>query len=112
MDLVFQGTTVMPSLTSVLFDKTEWETPHTFNPGHFLGAEGKFVRREAFLPFSAGTSHLFQYKAYVNVSTFVYPFMLNLQGNECVPGKAWQRWSCSCFWLVYYRSSLSLFLME
>ncbi|XP_019936551.1 cytochrome P450 2J2-like isoform X1 [Paralichthys olivaceus] len=49
-----KGTTVMPNLTSVLFDKTEWETPDTFNPGHFLDAEGKFVRREAFLPFSAG----------------------------------------------------------
>ncbi|XP_035032938.2 uncharacterized protein LOC118121285 [Hippoglossus stenolepis] len=49
-----KGTSVMPNLTSVLFDKTEWETPDTFNPGHFLDAEGKFVRREAFLPFSAG----------------------------------------------------------
>uniref|UniRef100_A0A3P8VGW1 Cytochrome P450, family 2, subfamily N, polypeptide 13 n=1 Tax=Cynoglossus semilaevis TaxID=244447 RepID=A0A3P8VGW1_CYNSE len=49
-----KGTSVMPNLTSVLFDKTEWETPHTFNPGHFLDAEGKFVKREAFLPFSAG----------------------------------------------------------
>lgn len=44
----------MPNLTSVLFDEAEWETPHSFNPGHFLDAEGKFVRREAFLPFSAG----------------------------------------------------------
>lgn len=50
-----QGTSVMPNLTSVLFDKNEWETPETFNPEHFLDAEGKFVRREAFLPFSAGT---------------------------------------------------------
>lgn len=50
-----QGTSVMPNLTSVLFDKNEWETPDTFNPQHFLDAEGKFVRREAFLPFSAGT---------------------------------------------------------
>ncbi|AWP11325.1 putative cytochrome P450 2J1-like [Scophthalmus maximus] len=49
-----KGTPVMPNLTSVLFDKTEWETPDTFNPGHFLDAEGKFARREAFLPFSAG----------------------------------------------------------
>ncbi|KAF3691122.1 Cytochrome P450 2J6 [Channa argus] len=49
-----KGTTVMPNLTSVLFDNTEWETPDTFNPGHFLDAEGKFVRRDAFLPFSAG----------------------------------------------------------
>uniref|UniRef100_A0A667WGJ4 Cytochrome P450, family 2, subfamily N, polypeptide 13 n=1 Tax=Myripristis murdjan TaxID=586833 RepID=A0A667WGJ4_9TELE len=49
-----KGTALMPMLTSVLFDKNEWETPDTFNPGHFLDAEGKFVRREAFLPFSAG----------------------------------------------------------
>uniref|UniRef100_A0A8C6LM39 Cytochrome P450 family 2 subfamily J member 2 n=1 Tax=Nothobranchius furzeri TaxID=105023 RepID=A0A8C6LM39_NOTFU len=49
-----KGTAVMPILTSVLFDKTEWETPDTFNPGHFLDASGKFVKREAFLPFSSG----------------------------------------------------------
>ncbi|XP_074492821.1 uncharacterized protein LOC141768427 [Sebastes fasciatus] len=49
-----KGTSLMPNLTSVLFDKAEWETPDTFNPGHFLDAEGKFVKREAFLPFSAG----------------------------------------------------------
>ncbi|KAM9385851.1 uncharacterized protein KZ484_007430 [Pholidichthys leucotaenia] len=49
-----KGTTLLPMLTSVLFDKNEWETPDSFNPGHFLDAQGKFVRREAFLPFSAG----------------------------------------------------------
>ncbi|XP_061682292.1 cytochrome P450 2J6-like isoform X2 [Syngnathoides biaculeatus] len=49
-----KGSTVLPILTSVLFDKNEWETPHTFNPGHFLDADGKFVKRNAFLPFSAG----------------------------------------------------------
>ncbi|XP_035503548.1 cytochrome P450 2J4 [Scophthalmus maximus] len=49
-----KGTSLMPMLTSVLFDKNEWETPDTFNPGHFLDAEGKFVRNEAHLPFSAG----------------------------------------------------------
>lgn len=49
-----QGTPVVPLLSSVLLDKTQWETPHQFNPGHFLDAEGRFVRRAAFLPFSAG----------------------------------------------------------
>ncbi|XP_035997292.1 cytochrome P450 2J6 [Fundulus heteroclitus] len=49
-----KGTSLMPMLTSVLFDQTEWETPDTFNPGHFLDANGKFVKKEAFLPFSAG----------------------------------------------------------
>uniref|UniRef100_A0A3B4B3G7 Uncharacterized protein n=1 Tax=Periophthalmus magnuspinnatus TaxID=409849 RepID=A0A3B4B3G7_9GOBI len=49
-----KGTSVMPILTSVLFDKTEWTTPNSFNPQHFLGSDGKFVKREAFIPFSAG----------------------------------------------------------
>uniref|UniRef100_A0A8C9VEK5 Uncharacterized protein n=2 Tax=Scleropages formosus TaxID=113540 RepID=A0A8C9VEK5_SCLFO len=49
-----KGTMVMATLHSVLFDETEWETPFTFNPGHFLDAEGNFRRRDAFLPFSAG----------------------------------------------------------
>ncbi|XP_036969492.1 cytochrome P450 2J6-like isoform X2 [Acanthopagrus latus] len=49
-----KGTSLMPVLTSVLFDKDEWETPDKFNPGHFLDAEGKFVKKEALLPFSAG----------------------------------------------------------
>uniref|UniRef100_UPI00398F8B84 cytochrome P450 2K1-like n=1 Tax=Pristiophorus japonicus TaxID=55135 RepID=UPI00398F8B84 len=49
-----KGTYVIPMLTSVLFDKTQWEKPHEFNPSHFLDAEGKFVKRDAFLAFSAG----------------------------------------------------------
>ncbi|XP_001337781.3 cytochrome P450 2J5 isoform X1 [Danio rerio] len=49
-----KGTMVTSNLTSVLFDESEWETPHSFNPGHFLDAEGKFRRRDAFLPFSLG----------------------------------------------------------
>ncbi|XP_059196416.1 cytochrome P450 2J2-like [Centropristis striata] len=49
-----KGVTIIPNLTSVLFDKTEWETPDTFNPGHFLNKEGKFVKPAAFIPFSAG----------------------------------------------------------
>ncbi|XP_045932036.1 cytochrome P450 2K1-like isoform X2 [Micropterus dolomieu] len=59
-DITFQGyfikegTTVFPLLTSVLHDESEWESPHTFNPSHFLNEEGKFVKRDAFMPFSAG----------------------------------------------------------
>ncbi|XP_034018287.1 cytochrome P450 2K4-like [Thalassophryne amazonica] len=59
-DVTFQGhfikkgTTVFPFLMSVLNDETEWECPHSFNPAHFLDKDGKFVKRDAFMPFSAG----------------------------------------------------------
>ncbi|XP_029002033.1 cytochrome P450 2J1-like [Betta splendens] len=49
-----KGTTIAPTLNSVLYDKSMWETPHSFNPQHFLDQDGKFRKREAFLPFSAG----------------------------------------------------------
>ncbi|XP_029939437.1 cytochrome P450 2J2-like [Salarias fasciatus] len=49
-----KGTVVATSLGSVLSDKNEWETPEKFNPEHFLDSEGKFLKRDAFLPFSAG----------------------------------------------------------
>ncbi|XP_076873289.1 cytochrome P450 2J2-like isoform X2 [Brachyhypopomus gauderio] len=49
-----KGTTVTTNLSSVLNDKSEWETPDTFNPGHFMDDQGKFRKRDAFLPFSAG----------------------------------------------------------
>uniref|UniRef100_A0A3B4UJ36 Cytochrome P450 2K1-like n=1 Tax=Seriola dumerili TaxID=41447 RepID=A0A3B4UJ36_SERDU len=59
-DVTFQGyfikkgTTVYPLLTSVLYDESEWEKPYSFYPAHFLDKDGKFVKRDAFLPFSAG----------------------------------------------------------
>ncbi|XP_034386036.1 cytochrome P450 2J1-like [Cyclopterus lumpus] len=49
-----KGTIIMPALTSVLRDESMWETPHAFNPQHFLDQDGNFRKREAFLPFSAG----------------------------------------------------------
>ncbi|XP_040295195.1 cytochrome P450 2K1-like isoform X1 [Bufo bufo] len=59
-DVYFRGycipkdTEVIPFLTSVLNDKTQWKTPYDFNPNHFLDKDGKFVRNDAFMPFSAG----------------------------------------------------------
>ncbi|XP_047444005.1 cytochrome P450 2J4-like [Mugil cephalus] len=49
-----KGTAVLPTLHSVLRDESMWETPNSFNPQHFLDQDGKFRKREAFLPFSAG----------------------------------------------------------
>ncbi|XP_028996278.1 cytochrome P450 2K1-like [Betta splendens] len=59
-DVTFQGyfikkgTTVYPLLTSALYDDNEWEKAHTFYPGHFLDKDGNFVKKDAFMPFSAG----------------------------------------------------------
>ncbi|XP_073504152.1 cytochrome P450 2K4-like isoform X1 [Phyllobates terribilis] len=52
--LIPKGTEVIPLLTSVLYDKTQWKTPYVFNPNHFLDENGKFVRHDAFIPFSLG----------------------------------------------------------
>ncbi|KFQ29509.1 Cytochrome P450 2J6, partial [Merops nubicus] len=49
-----KGTIIMANIDSTLFDPEYWETPHQFNPGHFLDKDGNFVTREAALAFSAG----------------------------------------------------------
>uniref|UniRef100_A0A8C7WMW5 Cytochrome P450, family 2, subfamily P, polypeptide 10 n=1 Tax=Oryzias sinensis TaxID=183150 RepID=A0A8C7WMW5_9TELE len=49
-----KGTMIIPTLNSVLHDESMWETPHSFNPKHFLDKDGKFRKREAFNPFGAG----------------------------------------------------------
>nr|XP_006137091.1 cytochrome P450 2K6-like [Pelodiscus sinensis] len=49
-----KGTYIIPLLASVLHDKTQWEKPGEFYPQHFLSTDGKFVKNEAFMPFSAG----------------------------------------------------------
>ncbi|KAM9831687.1 cytochrome P450 2J2-like [Neosynchiropus ocellatus] len=49
-----KGTFIIPSLHSVLLDESVWETPHSFNPEHFLDKDGNFRKRDAFVPFSAG----------------------------------------------------------
>uniref|UniRef100_A0A3B4GL91 Cytochrome P450 2J2-like n=1 Tax=Pundamilia nyererei TaxID=303518 RepID=A0A3B4GL91_9CICH len=49
-----KGTMIVATLDSVLHDESVWETPHSLNPQHFLDKDGKFRKRDAFLPFSAG----------------------------------------------------------
>ncbi|XP_069508834.1 cytochrome P450 2D17-like [Ambystoma mexicanum] len=49
-----KGVTIFPNLSTVLKDETIWQRPHQFHPEHFLDADGKFMTREAFMPFSAG----------------------------------------------------------
>ncbi|XP_075717052.1 cytochrome P450 2K1-like [Rhinoderma darwinii] len=49
-----KGTHVIPLLTSVLYDKEHFIKADEFYPEHFLDSSGNFVRKEAFMPFSAG----------------------------------------------------------
>uniref|UniRef100_A0A4W5L304 unspecific monooxygenase n=1 Tax=Hucho hucho TaxID=62062 RepID=A0A4W5L304_9TELE len=49
-----KGTYIIPLLRSVHRDKAHWEKPDDFYPHHFLNVDDKFVKREAFMPFSAG----------------------------------------------------------
>lgn len=50
----FQGTTVLPLLSSVLHDCKEFPNPEKFDPGHFLDKDGSFRKTEYFVPFSIG----------------------------------------------------------
>uniref|UniRef100_M3XLM1 Cytochrome P450 family 2 subfamily D member 6/pseudo n=1 Tax=Latimeria chalumnae TaxID=7897 RepID=M3XLM1_LATCH len=47
-------TLIMTNLSSVLKDEKLWEKPHQFYPQNFLDADSKFVKHQAFLPFSLG----------------------------------------------------------
>ncbi|XP_004437995.1 PREDICTED: cytochrome P450 2D14-like [Ceratotherium simum simum] len=49
-----KGTWLFTNLSSVLKDETVWKKPFRFHPEHFLDAQGRFVKQEAFMPFSAG----------------------------------------------------------
>nr|XP_055043973.1 cytochrome P450 2J4 isoform X1 [Misgurnus anguillicaudatus] len=52
--LIPKGVIVFPMLKLILQDLNEYSTPHEFNPAHFLDENGKFLKKENFIPFSIG----------------------------------------------------------
>lgn len=52
--LIPKGMMVFPMLKTILYDPNEYSNPEEFNPGHFLDEDGKFMKRDQFIPFSIG----------------------------------------------------------
>ncbi|NXJ96044.1 CP2J6 protein, partial [Corythaixoides concolor] len=78
-----KNTIILSNIDSVLSDPGKWETPHQFNPGHFLDKDGNFVNREAFLPFSIGHrvcmgELLARMELFISFSTLLQEFTFTL----------------------------------
>lgn len=52
--LLPRGTNVIPLLSSVHYDPTQFKDPTSFNPANFLDKEKAFKSSEAFMPFAPG----------------------------------------------------------
>ncbi|XP_062990634.1 cytochrome P450 2D14-like [Elgaria multicarinata webbii] len=79
-----KDTTVFNHLSAVLKDETMWEKPREFYPEHFLDANGKLVKREAFLPFSTGR-HACPGEQLAKMELFIFMTSLLQHFSFCVP---------------------------
>lgn len=51
----------MVNIDSVLNDEDIWGDPQNFRPERHIGQDGKIIRRDAFIPFSAGLTAFYKY---------------------------------------------------
>ncbi|XP_063056858.1 cytochrome P450 2J4-like [Engraulis encrasicolus] len=49
-----KGLVILPMLKPILYDVSEYSRPEEFNPSHFLDEDGKFIKRDNFIPFGIG----------------------------------------------------------
>ncbi|XP_047372219.1 vitamin D 25-hydroxylase isoform X5 [Sciurus carolinensis] len=84
-----KGTTVITNLYSVHFDEKYWKDPEVFHPERFLDSRGRFVKREALIPFSLGRrhclgEHLARMEMFLFFTTLLQRFHLHFP-HEVVP---------------------------
>ncbi|OCT77341.1 cytochrome P450 2C20 [Xenopus laevis] len=82
-----KGTRIIPYLSSVLFDPTQWETPEEFNPEHFLDEKGQFRTKPAFMVFSAGKReclgvNLARMEIFILISALLQKFTFSAVSGE------------------------------
>ncbi|XP_075178002.1 cytochrome P450 2D15-like isoform X2 [Anomaloglossus baeobatrachus] len=78
-----KGTIVVTNLSSVLKDDRVWKKPLQFYPEHFMDVDGKFVKHEAFIPFSAGRracpgEHLARMELFLFFTTLLQSFTFQI----------------------------------
>ncbi|XP_069508832.1 cytochrome P450 2D15-like [Ambystoma mexicanum] len=85
-----KGVTLFINLSSVVKDETAWERPHQFYPEHFLDADGKLVKPEAFMPFGAGRrvclgEQLARMELFLFFTAFLQRFTFTIPAKQARP---------------------------
>jgi hypothetical protein len=94
----FQGTTILPSLSSVLKDNKEFPNPEKFDPGHFLDESGNFKKSDYFMAFSSGNKN---YTCVLQGTEYLLEYQFQYIWHHTGAGVP-----CSCLYMI--RSTTTL----